>query len=57
MHACTDIKECEIGADNCSQQCIELPGGFQCGCYHGYQLQADEITCEGIVLLLYETCQ
>ena len=57
MYNCADIKECEIDADNCSQQCIELPGGFRCGCNHGYQLQADEITCEGIVLLLYDTCR
>ena len=44
----TDIKECEIGTDNCSQLCIELPGGFECSCHYGYQLQADTITCEGM---------
>ena len=44
----TDIKECEIGTNNCSQQCIELPGGFECSCDDGYQLQLDNITCEGI---------
>ena len=42
-----DIKECEIGTHNCSQQCIELDGGFECSCYPGYWLQADKITCEG----------
>ena len=48
----TDIKECEIGTNNCSQLCIELPGGFACSCYYGYQLQADDnITCGGTVLL------
>ena len=53
LHLRTDIKECEIGTHNCSQQCIELPGGFGCGCYHGYQLQADKVTCEGMILLLF----
>ena len=46
MH-CTDIKECDIGPHNCSQQCNELPGAFNCSCYHGYQLQEDKVTCEG----------
>ena len=44
----TDIKECEIGTNNCSQVCIELPGAFECSCYYGYRLQADTTTCEGI---------
>ena len=53
IYTYADIKECEIGTHNCSQLCIELPGGFKCSCYHGYQLQADDnITCEGIPLLL-----
>ena len=49
LHMCvhTDIKECDIGTHNCSQQCIELPGAFRCNCDYGYQLQEDRITCEG----------
>ena len=43
----TDIKECDIGRHNCSQQCIEEPGAFRCDCYSGFQLQEDKITCEG----------
>ena len=52
VYVYTDIKECDIGTHNCSQQCIELPGGFKCSCGYGYQLQEDEITCKGITLFL-----
>ena len=53
----TDIKECDIGTHNCSQQCIELPGAFRCSCDYGYQLQEDEITCEGSYGILYIKCE
>ena len=49
MYIYTDIKECEIGTDNCSQQCRELRGGFECGCDTGYQLETDKISCKGIL--------
>ena len=44
----SDIKECSIGTHNCSQLCIELDGGYRCGCYDGYDLEKDGITCKGI---------
>ena len=49
LYVCIDIKECDIGTHNCSQQCIELPGKFKCSCDPGYQLQEVKITCEGII--------
>ena len=33
---------------NCSQICVELEGSFKCSCYSGYELQEDEVTCEGM---------
>ena len=42
-----DIGECLIGSHNCSQECLELPGRFDCGCFPGYELQEDGVTCEG----------
>ena len=42
-----DVGECLIGSHNCSQECIELPGGFECDCLPGYELQEDGVTCEG----------
>ena len=35
---------------NCSQICVELEGSFNCSCYSGYELQEDEVTCEGMKL-------
>ena len=32
---------------NCSQMCVELEGSFNCSCYSGYELQENEVTCEG----------
>lgn len=35
--------------DVCEQKCIELEGGFSCGCNDGYRLKNDSISCEGKV--------
>ena len=42
-----DVGECLIGTHNCSQLCVELPGGFECNCSSGYKLQEDGVSCEG----------
>ncbi len=34
----TDLDECVTGTHDCDQECSNTNGGFQCGCYHGYQL-------------------
>ena len=36
-----------INDHNCTQICVELEGSFSCSCYPGYELQQDEVTCEG----------
>ncbi len=36
----------------CQQQCINVPGGYECGCMDGYNLQDNTITCAGNVLSL-----
>ena len=48
-----DIGECLIGTHNCSQECSELPGEFECHCFPGYELQEDEVTCEGNNVFLF----
>ena len=45
-----DIGECLNGAHNCSQEC--LCGKFECDCFPGYELQEDEVICEGWYTLL-----
>ena len=47
-----DIIDCINGMnDICEQVCIELEGGFSCGCKDGYRLKSDNVSCEGIVLV------
>ena len=47
-----DVGECLIGIHNCSQNCLERVGGFDCDCYPGFELKCDGITCFGIASLL-----
>ena len=45
-----DIENCINGTnDVCEQICIELEGGFSCGCRDGYRLKSDNVSCEGIL--------
>ena len=44
----TDIDECSDGTDSCSQVCTNTNGSFTCGCKNGYQLDTDEVTCNGM---------
>ncbi|VDK38961.1 unnamed protein product [Taenia asiatica] len=32
-----DVDECREGLHNCEQECVNLPGGFQCRCFEGYR--------------------
>ena len=49
--------------DNCVKtgltpaKCVNIQGSYECSCYHhlGYQLSADDISCEGIYIS-YDTC-
>ena len=46
--AFSDIMDCINGTnDVCEQKCIELEGGFSCGCNDGYRLKSDIVSCEG----------
>ena len=44
----SDIDECNNGTHNCSQICTKTNGSFTCGCKNGYQLDTDEVTCNGM---------
>ena len=43
-----DVDECSNGVARCQQKCVNTPGSYQCICDRGYQLSADESTCEDI---------
>ena len=48
----SDINECDVNTDNCSQFCNNTIGSYQCYCEDGYTLDSDEHTCNGIILVL-----
>ena len=42
-----DTDECAENTDNCSQNCSDTLGSYQCVCYDGYTLDSDQHTCNG----------
>ena len=45
-----DIDECETGADDCEQICLNLEGSFECSCSDGYELDENGRNCTGELL-------
>ena len=44
-----DTNECMEDTDNCSQNCINTIGSYQCYCEDGYTLDSDDLhTCNGM---------
>ena len=41
----TDFDECAFQTSGCEQKCDNTEGGFTCSCSFGYELKADNITC------------
>jgi len=41
----SDINECELGYNECTQRCINLGGSYKCACEHDYQLGTDGKSC------------
>ena len=44
---CVEVNECSLNTDNCEQECTNFDGGFRCGCYEGFSLNSDQISCSG----------
>ena len=47
LHPLADVDECSEGTHNCTAECMNTQGGFQCSCSSGYQLSEDGATCKG----------
>ena len=46
-----DIDECTSGTHNCSQQCHNTPGSYECRCDRYFGLDRDGQTCLGLLQL------
>lgn len=42
-----DVDECENGMNRCKQLCYNTYGSYKCGCYRGYKLLDDQVSCQG----------
>ena len=49
MLTCTDIDECSLGTDDCSQECINTEGSYTCQCFPSYSM-INSTSCEGMLL-------
>ena len=47
----TDVDECDKGIHNCTDECVNTPGGFRCRCSDGYQLEEDGVSCKGVICI------
>ena len=43
----TDIDECSLEIDNCTQICLDTQGSYSCSCRDGYTLDSDGRDCNG----------
>ena len=51
-----DHDECKGNVHGCEQQCLNVPGGYNCACSAGYRLNAqDSKTCDGILCMIVQT--
>ena len=42
-----DFDECRVNNGNCSQQCNNNFGSYNCSCFSGFFLLSDGLTCDG----------
>ena len=44
-----DTNECLLNNGGCSQLCVNSLGSYQCNCGNGYQLNNNQIDCDGLL--------
>ena len=47
IHMFSDINECLLNNGNCSQSCTNINGSYTCSCQLGYNLNANNGSCNG----------
>ena len=48
-----DINECLVNKGGCSQTCTNTIGSFVCSCQNGFDLNSDNLTCQGKVKYMH----
>jgi len=50
LYTYVDINECiNVSTNDCTQQCINTPGSYECDCYDGYrEITPNATQCEGM---------
>ena len=49
---CVDINECQTDNGGCTQTCDNTDGSYQCSCWKGYELNDDNHTCVGKIIVV-----
>ena len=51
INSISDVDEC-LGVNDCQQECKNIPGSYNCGCYTGFELSSDQKNCNGRLFML-----
>lgn len=49
----TDVDECEINNGECSHQCVNNVGSYECVCPKGFKVEINQRNCVGMSLILF----
>ncbi|BHF63149.1 Bone morphoproteintic protein 1 [Sparganum proliferum] len=44
----SEISQCSITDHGCEQLCVDIPGGYKCQCYDGFELLPDQKSCQSL---------
>ncbi|BHF63146.1 Bone morphoproteintic protein 1 [Sparganum proliferum] len=44
----SEISQCAITDHGCEQLCVDIPGGYKCQCYDGFELLPDQKSCQSL---------
>ncbi|BHF63126.1 Bone morphoproteintic protein 1 [Sparganum proliferum] len=44
----SEISQCAITDHGCEHLCVDIPGGYKCDCYDGFELLPDQKSCQSL---------
>ena len=54
LNIIVDIDECLEGTHECSDECENTEGGYQCHCPPGFRLQSNRHRCKGTIIYILQ---